>query len=153
MSTYFRLMDPPEQAKDWGLSIFRVVVGLTFMMHGWQKVFQIGVADVSNMLGQMGAPAPGLTGPLVSYVELVGGALLMVGLLSRLVAIPLAIDMLTAIIMVHLPNGYFLPMGVELVLLLFAGAVAALIGGPGALSIDRAIASMRSRTSFANERV
>ncbi len=153
MSAYFRLMDPPEQAKDWGLAIIRIVVGFTFLMHGWQKVFSFGLAGTASAFEQMGAPMPEITGSLVSIVELVGGAALMVGFMTRLVAIPLAIDMLSAMLIVHLPNGFFLPTGVEAVLLLFAGAVCCVIGGPGTLSIDRALAEVRSRAAYTEGRV
>ena len=96
----------------------------------------------------MGVPAPEVTGPLVAIVELVAGAALLVGLLTRLVAIPLAIDMLAAILLVHAPNGFFVPMGMELVLLLFVGALGSALAGPGALSFDRMIARSRARAPF-----
>jgi putative oxidoreductase len=153
MSSYFRLMDPPEQAKDWGLAIIRIVLGLTFMLHGWQKVFEYGIPGVTQAFGQMGAPLPGITGPLVSALELAGGAALIVGLLTRLVAIPLAIDMLGAIFLVVLPmKGISAPLAFELELILLVGALAMLIGGPGALSIDGAIARAHSRAAFATGR-
>jgi putative oxidoreductase len=44
--------------------------------------------------------------------------------------------MLGAMFLVHLPNGFFLPSGIEFVLALFAGAGAIAIAGPGALSLD-----------------
>jgi putative oxidoreductase len=71
----------------------------------------------------------------------------MIGFLTRLVAIPLAIDMLAAMFLVSLKNGFFVSQrGVELELLLFAGSLAMVLGGPGALSIDRVLSSARSRS-------
>ena len=52
-----------------------------------------------------------------------------------------ALDMLVASLLVHLPAGFFLPNGVELVLLLLAGAVALVLTGPGAFALDRLIAA------------
>ncbi len=153
MSAYFRLMDPPEQAKDWGLAVIRIVVGLTFLLHGWQKFFEFGIPGITNAFGQMGVPVPEIAGPLVAIVELVGGAALMVGFLTRLVAIPLAIDMLAAVLLVRLPGGFFAPMGFEYELLLFTCSIGFLIGGPGAASIDRTIAGIRSRAAYAEGRV
>ena len=140
MDTYRRLAGPAPLHTDWGLAVLRVVVGFTFFMHGWQKLFQFGIPGVTNAFTQMGVPLPGVTAPLVSVLELVGGALLLVGLASRPAAILLAIDMLVAALLVHLPAGFFLPNGVELVLLLLAGVVALVLTGPGAFALDRLIA-------------
>ncbi len=146
-------MEPPEQAKDWGIAVVRLGVGLTFFLHGWQKVFQSGFPGVTAAFGQMGAPLPEVTGLLVSVLELVGGAALMVGLFTRLISIPLAIDMAAAILIAVLPaKGNSAPLAFELELLLFMGAVAMIIGGPGVASIDRLVSSMRSRAGFAEGR-
>jgi putative oxidoreductase len=127
-----------------------VVVGFTFFMHGWQKLFQFGLPGVTNAFTQMGVPLPGVTAPLVSVLELVGGALLILGLLTRPAAILLAIDMLVATLLVHLPAGFFLPNGVAFVLLLLAGAVALFLTGPGAFAVDRIIAGS-ARLTRAND--
>ena len=49
------------------------------------------------------------------------------------------------IFMVHLKNGFFVPMGIEFVLILSAAATAIAIGGPGALSLDSAMSGPRER--------
>ncbi len=141
MDIYRRLASPAPLSPDWALAVLRVVVGFTFLMHGWQKLFELGFAGTMEMFVQMSVPLPGLTGPLVSVVELVGGALLLIGLATRLAAIVLAIDMLVAVLLVHLAGGFFVPYGVELVLLLLAGAVALVLGGPGAFALDRLLAA------------
>jgi putative oxidoreductase len=150
MSSLFRMIEPPEQMKDWAIAIVRMIVGFTFVMHGWQKFFDIGVAAVVGGFTSMGVPMPELTAPLVTFVELICGFALMIGLATRLVAIPLAIDMLAAIVLVQIPGGFFAPQGVELVLLLFTGAFAMMLGGPGALSVDRQMSGMRTRIAFAD---
>jgi putative oxidoreductase len=147
MSTFFRLAGPPEHMKDWAIALVRLVVGLTFFLHGWQKLFDFGIPGVTQGFTRMGVPMPEITAPLVALVEFVAGASLMIGFLTRLVAIPLAIDMLVAILLVHLRGGFFAPSGVELVLLLFTGAVAMALGGPGALSMDGIFADFRSRAA------
>jgi putative oxidoreductase len=147
MSAFFRMAEPPEQMKDWAIGVIRLVVGLTFFLHGWQKLMDFGIAGVTQGFTQMGVPMPEVTAPLVSLVEFVCGASLMIGFLTRLVAIPLAIDMLAAMFLVSLKNGFFVSQrGVELELLLFAGSLAMVLGGPGALSIDRVLSSARSRS-------
>ncbi len=68
---------------------------------------------------------------------------MIVGFHTRLTALGLAIDMLGAIFLVHLKEGFFAPKGYEFVLALFAAATALAFGGAGAYSIDEAIARRR----------
>lgn len=118
------------------LLIMRLVAGLSMAAHGYQKVFEYGLAGVTDNFTKMGVPMAGVAGPFVSILELVGGVALALGLLTRPVAMLLAIDMLVAAALVHLPAGFFAPKGVEITLL-FTGMFAALaIAGGGAASVD-----------------
>ena len=126
-----------------GLGILRVVVGAVFIAHGAQKLFVFGIGGVTQSFAGMGVPLPGVAAPLVAGLEFVGGIALVVGLLTRLAALGLAFDMLGAIVLVHARNGFFLPMGVEFVLLLMGAALVLVIAGAGGYSIDGAIARRR----------
>ena len=76
--------------RQWGLTILRVVVGLVFTAHGCQKLFTFGIPSVVQMFGHMGIPAASVLAPFVTLLEFVGGILLVVGLLTRWVALLLA---------------------------------------------------------------
>jgi putative oxidoreductase len=126
------------------LLILRIVVGIVFIAHGGQKLFVFGLEGVQGGFTQMGVPLPAITAPLVAILEFAGGMALLVGALTRLVALGLAIDMLGALFLVHLKAGFFLPNGYEFVLVLFAAAAAFFIAGAGAYSVDSVLARRKS---------
>ena len=126
-----------------GIAIVRIVTGIVFAAHGGQKLFQFGLAGVTDAFGKMGVPLPGVMGPFIALLEFFGGLALVVGLLTRLAALGLAFDMLGAILLVHLAAGFFLPAGYEFALLLFATSLGLVLAGPGSLSIDAVIAARR----------
>jgi putative oxidoreductase len=129
---------------DTGLLILRIVIGIVFLMHGGQKLFVYGFAGVTGAFGQMGVPMPSITGPLTAIVEFLAGGALVIGLLTRLAAFGLAIDMLGAILMVHLKGGFFMPQGYEFALTLLAANIAIAVAGAGYYSLDRVIAERRA---------
>jgi putative oxidoreductase len=128
------------------LALVRIITGIVFAAHGYQKFFVFGLDGATGAFTQMGVPAPGITAPLVAIVELLGGIALIAGLLTRLAALGLAINMLGAILLVRLKGGFFAPNGAEFEIVLFVACLALVIGGAGALSADEAIARRRGST-------
>jgi putative oxidoreductase len=132
----------PRQAQI-ALAVIRIVAGIIFMAHGYQKFFMMGIDGVTGFFTQLGIPLPGIMAIVIATLELAGGLALLLGVFARFVAVPLAFDILGAIVTVHIKNGFFVPTGVEFVLLLLSAAVAIAVAGPGAFSIDAA--TTRSR--------
>lgn len=131
----------------WGLLLLRVFLGFIFALHGAQKFFGPaffgfpwqGYLDFFTKVGI--TPAP-LWLWVVTVTELVGGLCLMVGLLTRVWAAGLVIDMAVAILRVHLPNGFFWLRpggGLEFPLTLGVMALVVLLAGPSMAAVDRAI--------------
>jgi putative oxidoreductase len=120
-----------------GIAALRIVVGIVFLVHGYQKVFKLGFHGVEGMFAHLGIPAPAVAAIVVMIVEFVGGILLVTGLATRLPAVLLSIDMLVAILAVHAKHGFFVPGGVEFPLTLLAGCICLALSGGGAASLNR----------------
>ncbi len=125
-----------SRSQGWGITVLRLAVGVVFLMHGGQKLYVMGFAGVAAFIGSLGIPAPALAAPLVTLVELLGGLALVLGLYARWAGALLAMDMLVAILVVHLPNGFFLPKGFEFALTLLAANLALVLLGSGEASVD-----------------
>jgi putative oxidoreductase len=120
-----------------GLTVLRVVVGIVFLVHGYQKLFKFGFHGVAGMFGHMGIPLPAFFAVVVTLVEFVGGFLLIAGVATRVAAALIAIEMAVAVLVVHLKNGFFNPGGIEFPLTLLAAAICLTIAGGGAFSLKR----------------
>lgn len=122
------------------VTVLRVILGFLFAAHGWQKFNEWTIAGTQAAFAQMGVPAANVSAPLIAGLELAGGIALILGVLTRVVAALLAIDMIGALFLVHASAGIFADKGgYELVLLLGAAALALALTGAGRLSVDRAV--------------
>ncbi len=133
-------MHNSSSSQSWGLTVLRVIVGIVFLVHSGQKLFIWGFHGVAGFLGGLGIPFPMFSGVVLTLVELLAGAALVLGLLTRWAAMLLALEMLVAILTFHLKHGFFVPAGVEYPLMLLTANVTLLLSGPGAASVDGVIA-------------
>jgi putative oxidoreductase len=133
--------------RDWIETLIRVTLGVVFFAHGAQKLLGwfggAGFRDTMRTMHEfLGLPIP--LAFLAIATEFFGGAGLIVGLLSRLAALGIAVSMVVAILMVHGRYGLFLNWlgdrkghGFEYHLLAIAMAAVIIARGAGALSLDR----------------
>ena len=117
-----------------GLAVLRIVVGVVFALHGWQKIHDFHLAGVAGMLSHLGFPMPTVFAVILTTVEFLGGILLITGLATRIPAVLLAIDMLVAIITVHMKHGFFVPNGIELPFTLLGTVICLAMAGGGSFS-------------------
>jgi putative oxidoreductase len=134
---------------DWVLTIARLVLGIVFFAHGAQKLLGwYGGSGFNSTLQiltkQLRIPAP--MAVLVISAEFFGGTGLIIGLLSRVAALGIALTMLGAIVMVNARHGLFMDWyrnrkghGFEYHLLAITLAILVIIRGAGAFSVDRAL--------------
>jgi putative oxidoreductase len=142
---------------DVGLTIVRVLLGAVLFMHGAQKMLGwfggYGFAGTMGYFTSLGIPY--VFGVLAICAEFLGGLGLLIGLLSRVAAFGILVNMVMAVLLVHLPNGVFMNWGLavnadktaaigegyEFHVLAIGMALAIIVGGGGAASADAAIAS------------
>lgn len=121
------------------LLVLRVTWGWQFFQAGWGKLGNLG--DVTNYFESLGIPAPGLNAAAAAATECFGGLLLLVGLGSRLVAIPLAFTMVVAYATAHrdAAAAVFSDLGgftSQAPFLFLLTSLIVLAFGPGAVSVD-----------------
>ena len=128
---FFRSSSPRQLSL--GLGALRVAVTTIFIKHGAQKLFVFGFSGVTGAFTQMGVPLPGVTGPFIALLEFFGGIALVIGLLTRLIALGFVCDMLGAILLVQLKSGFS---HYELEFLLLGSSLALVLTGAGEFSVD-----------------
>lgn len=138
----------PAAVTDVASLVLRLVLGVIFFAHGWDALNGMGISGVVEAQRGAGIPLPEVAGPFTVYTELIGGALLALGVGTRLFAVVFTGIMLGAWFFIHAPNGIFVENGgYELVMVLAAGAVALAVTGPGRFSLDHLIVGLQQRSA------
>ncbi len=121
-----------------GLTILRIVVGIVFLVHGYQKLFHMGFHGVAGFFGHAGIPLPMVSAVIVTLVEFVGGIMLVAGIGARIAAALNAVDMTVAVLFVHLKHGFGAQNGgFEYPLTLLAATLCLTLAGGGMLSLKK----------------
>ncbi|SJN10229.1 hypothetical protein FM113_08580 [Leucobacter sp. 7(1)] len=95
--------------EDLGRLSLRLALGGVLLAHGLQKFTVMGVDQVGQFFASLGLPAPELAAALVSTLELVGGAALVLGVLVRPIAVLAAAELAVASLTAH--TGFFADAG------------------------------------------
>ena len=127
------MIQQTTKISDFGPLSLRIIAGIGLMIHGFPKLLDI--AGTGNSFTNMGLP-PELA-VVIGLLEFIGGLAILLGILTRIAAGLLAIDMIGAILQVKLSKGFI--GGYELDLLYLAIMISLMITGPGSLSIERSI--------------
>ena len=115
------------------LLVLRIVLGVIMVAHGSSKVFG-GMSKHVGLVQHIGLP--GWTAYLSAAAEFGGGILLIAGLLTRLSALSILVDMIVAIAKIHWKNGLRGQGGYEFPLALATIAFALIFLGAGPISLD-----------------
>lgn len=131
---------------DWSDLPLRASLAATFLTHGYEKLFVVGVDKFAGFLDKgLGVPLPHLMAWLAVLAEFGGAILLILGLATRLAALGQMVVMAVAVMGVHHVQGFSMKVvnnnvgGFEWQVSLFCMALCLLVRGAGPLSLDRFI--------------
>jgi putative oxidoreductase len=143
-TTTTRVRTAADKITFLGPALARLTVGLVFIGTGWGKLHSL--PDVTTFFASLHIPAPGFNATLAASTEFFGGILILIGLGTRLVALPMAFTMVVAILTAKRDDltGLTALVGFEewsyLVFFLWLA-----LAGAGPLSVDRLIIWFRNR--------
>ena len=125
--------------ESYGVTILRVVLGAIFVMHAYYALFQYGIRGTIAFQRSLGLPLPEIGAWYVVIAHGIGGALIVLGVITRWAALVNLPIMAGAFFLVHLKQGFFMGRdgGYEYVLLVLACNLALAFLGPGALALRR----------------
>jgi len=131
---------------DIAILALRLAMGVVFTYHGWLKLDD--VSGFAGFVDSLGIPAPTFVAYVVTYLELLGGVALIIGLATRYVAALFAIEMVFTTVLVKLDVGLIATegAGAELDILLLAIALSLVLTGAGRWSVDALIVGRRRGT-------
>ena len=132
---YNKIVAGMEKLRDIPLLFFRIILVIGFYQPAMMKISNL--SGVAEWFGSMNYPLPGVSAFLAMVTEALGLILLVLGLGTRVIVVPLMFIMLIAILTVHISNGF--PAGdngFEIPLYYLLMLFALMIYGPGKYSVD-----------------
>jgi putative oxidoreductase len=138
-----------------GLLVLRISLGLVFLLHGLMKFFGGEISFIREMLLMAGWSVPGPLLWVAAIIEVISGTALLLGVLTRQAAWLLAFEMIVAVALFHLRQGFFivavpnvpLAYGFEYHLTLIGGLICVALSGPGAGALSDSFGPSTGRAS------
>lgn len=129
---------------EWSMLLLRITLGIIFLAHGLQKVS--GFAGIVKFFGSIGLPA--ILAYLVTAIETIGGAFLILGLFTRAAAAGIGMVMIGAILSVKMNKGFI--GGYEFDVSLLAMAAALILSGSNTFALGNLFSSLKPGISSKN---
>lgn len=145
----------PERRPEIGIFVLRLAMGVIFFLHGWMKLFGGQESFVREMLAMVGWDIPNALLLVLAVVEILGGLALILGLFARVAALVLAIEMVVAVLLFHLGQGFFivaipnvpLAFGFEYHVALVGGLTCIAVSGSGMAALQDKVLARRTSAS------
>lgn len=138
----FLKMDWARAYGGWAVLALRIVTGVVFLAHGWQKLGW-GTAQVAGFLGGLGFPSPELFAVLLIAGEIAAGVGLILGAFTRVSALLASFIALVALLTVHITKGFFMSGGgYEFILLILVASLTFFTWGADEYSVDKKFLKM-----------
>jgi|SRR5581483_6258007 len=135
-----------DHLRSLGLLGMRIALGTVMIAHGFPKVSG-GMSHVVPMVTSIGFPS--WMAYMVAATEFIGGMMILAGLLTRLVAIAMFVEMLVIIGKIKWQNGFTGQNNYQFELMIAAVAFGLIFFGAGSISLDRAIFGKQRKASGA----
>jgi putative oxidoreductase len=135
----------------WGITVVRVMAGIILFVAALEKFNGGGFDGFTKTVTNFGLPLPQVWGVFIPLLELLGGALIAVGLGARWVAVLFIVEFTITTLVLKAPRQP--PFGgwdsLRIDLMLWATAVTVVLVGPGALALDSLLSRARRRSAAA----
>jgi putative oxidoreductase len=144
IKTYDHFSDNISKLADLPLLFLRLILAYGFYNPAMMKLKDVNA--IGGWFESMGYPLPYLNAYMATITEGLGVILLVLGLGTRIISVPLMVTMLVAIFSVHYANGFAAgDNGYEIPLYYLLMLFTLFVMGPGRLSADKIISSMRRK--------
>jgi len=116
----------------WGITAVRLAAGIILLVAGWAK-FMVGTEALAASFAKMGIAAPGVSGPFIMLLEIIGGVMLILGIATRWLGLIFTIEFIVATFYVKIPVSFA---GARLDIMLLAASILCFLAGPGRAAVD-----------------